>query len=96
MPWLTLRCFRIDWLHAADLGVSPTFLGNLFYVVSTKLDGATFKDRIQGLWERVQDHYMRSDIEDRMQNLTPTMVRQFAKQAKHRNSDAMLPNAVRW
>ena len=84
VPWLTLRCFRIDWLHAADLGVSPTFLGNLFYVVSTKLDGRTFKDRIQGLWERVQDHYMRNDIEDRMQNLTPTMVRQAGKAPKLR------------
>ena len=30
-PWVTSMIFRMDWLHIADLGVAPDFLGNFFH-----------------------------------------------------------------
>lgn len=31
VPFITSQHFRIDWLHAVDLGVAADFLGNLFF-----------------------------------------------------------------
>ena len=33
---ITLEVFRIDWLHAVDLGVGADFLGNLFWMIAEK------------------------------------------------------------
>ena len=31
IPWFSLSSLRLDWLHVADQGVTPVFLGGLFH-----------------------------------------------------------------
>ena len=45
--------FRVDWLHAADLGVAPDLLGNLFQMLLPKMDGNNRDKRCQCLWEHM-------------------------------------------
>ena len=45
VPWIHSRCFRVDWLHCADIGVTADFLGNIMYMVLPKLPGASAKLR---------------------------------------------------
>ena len=33
---IALEIFRIDWLHAVDLGVGADFLGNLLWMIAEK------------------------------------------------------------
>ena len=33
VPWLSMDALRLDWLHVADQGTTPVFLGWLFHVV---------------------------------------------------------------
>ena len=56
VPWLTIAAFRIDWLHAADQGVTVSFLGNLFVLLRNKLPGPTIEARTQLLWELIQEY----------------------------------------
>ena len=62
-PWVDKAIFRPDWLHAADLGVTPRFLGNLFWHgiadrTHHYLRGASQKARSQDLWRRfIQPFY---------------------------------------
>ena len=34
-PWMHMEALRIDWLHVADQGITPVFLGGLFHMVIT-------------------------------------------------------------
>ena len=70
-PWVSVDIFRPDWLHAADLGVSPLFLGNLFwYAVHSRdplyLEGATQQERCTALWLWIQQFYEDNDVADRL------------------------------
>jgi len=88
VPWLDARCFRVDWLHAADQGVTADYLANLFVLLLTKLPGATKKDRCTSLWEKVQKFYVDFAVHDRLQNLVLTMMVQGKKAYKLRCSAA--------
>ena len=61
--------FRVDWLHAADLGVAADFLGNLFHMLLPKMAGNTRDQRVQCLWEHMQKFYADNPhVLDRMDN----------------------------
>lgn len=49
-PCINTSCFTIDWLHVADLGVAPYFLGNIFMMLLPKLAGTSQKERVQALF----------------------------------------------
>ena len=87
-PWVTTRIFRIDWLHCADQGVTADWLGNLFGLIAAKLPGANVKARTTALWSLIQEAYAAGGVEDRLQNLTPTMIKQSKKAPKLRCSAA--------
>jgi len=80
--------FRVDWLHCADLGVSADFLGNLFCLFMTKLDGRSLKEKCRALWQKLQRWYNETKCEDQLQNLVVTMIRQPGKAPKLRCSAA--------
>ena len=70
-PWVTVDIFRPDWLHAADLGVSPLFLGNLFwFAIHSRdpfyLEGDNQQTRCSFLWRWIQQFYDDNDVQDRL------------------------------
>ena len=87
-PWVDARIFRIDWLHCADQGVTADYLGNLFVLISRKLPGRNIKLRTAELWRLIQLGYTARGIQDRLQNLIPTMLKQPKKAPKLRSSAA--------
>ena len=84
-PWVDKCIFRPDWLHAADLGVSPRFLGNLFWhAIADRthhyLRGANQKERSLDLWRRwIQPFYVETDCKDRLGAFGQTTVKQDKK-----------------
>ena len=88
VPWVTSRIFRKDWLHCADQGVTSEFIGNLFHYLRDKLEGRTVKLRTARLWERVQNFYNANNVQDRLQALTPTMIKMDKKGPVLRSSAA--------
>ena len=89
-PWFDIEIIRLDWLHVVDQGVAADFLGNLFYCVMQKLPGNSRKERCQSLWELIQVFYDKKDVQDRLQTLIPTMVRQGNKAPKLRGGAAVV------
>ena len=61
--------FRIDWLHAVDLGVGADFLGNLFSLLEQKMPAAGKAARRQKLWEKCQEYYDSHEVADRVGSL---------------------------
>ena len=80
--------FMLDWLHVMDLGVANNFLANLFSVVIAKLPGAALKDRCSAFFVQTQAYYQRYDIQSRLDNLTPTMLKSDKKGYKLRAKGA--------
>ncbi len=87
-PWVSSAIFRIDWLHCADQGISADTLGNLFRLLAGKCEGGTISQRTTALWEKVQSYYVTHEVQDRLQNLVPSMLKQPTKPAKLRCSAA--------
>ena len=56
-PFVTTVIFMIDWLHCADQGVTPDWLGQLFYFLLPKLPGTTDEARVAQLWSEIQELY---------------------------------------
>jgi hypothetical protein len=73
-PLVRASIFRVDWLHAVDLGVAADFMGNVFAMLLPKLPGATLKDRCRSLWLRVQAYYETFQVQDKLTDLTLTMI----------------------
>ena len=77
-PWVTKDIIRPDWLHCADLGVTPKFIGNVFLdaVASPHyFEGSTQKARVKSLWRDIQKEYLEHNIEDRLSTLTLKKIR---------------------
>mgnify|MGYP007018355561 CR=1 FL=1 len=98
-PGLTTQCFRPDWLHVVDLGVASDFLGNFLLHVCSKLEGNSHKERVGQLWQHIQSWYGEFQVENRLQNLVPTMLRKSGSvppklRAKAAQARALVPFAV--
>ena len=63
-------------------------MGNLFTHLLTKMPGANRKERCLHLWTQVQQYYDWNSIEDRLQNLVPTMLSKPGQPPKLRSSAA--------
>ncbi len=73
-PCLKSSCFKIDWLHVVDQGVGADFLGNLFYMLLKKMDGATMKNRCDSLFLKIQEYYREHAVDSQLDHLTLTMI----------------------
>ena len=90
IPWVTKDLCRIDWLHCADQGVTADWLGNLFIMFVSKMEGGSHATRVNALWDRVQQFYTEKSVGDRLHNLLPTMLKQPKKSPKLRGSAAQV------
>ena len=76
IPWLKTTSLRFDWLHIADQGITPVFLGGLFHLVLTDRQvGPNEQVRCGWLWGQIQDFYHRTAVVDRLHDLTVTMIK---------------------
>ena len=81
IPHVTVDTIKIDWLHAADLGVITDFLGNFFwYLTMFKVNGGmrhgTHQQRCEDFFNTdIKGYYARERIEDRIPCLRPTMMK---------------------
>ena len=76
MPWMKMSALRLDWLHIADQGITPVFLGGVFsLVLADKEKGANEAERCKWLWSEVQAFYRRDGVEDRLYELTVNMIK---------------------
>ena len=73
-PGLTTSCFKPDWLHVCDLGVACDFLGNFLVLLSKEFPGTTHKARVGAMWQHIQGWYKDKAVENRLDNLYPTML----------------------
>lgn len=87
-PFVTTSIFRIDWLHCADQGCAADYLGNILLLCAGKLPGNNLKAKCLVLWGKVQEFYKEESVQDRLQNLTLTMLKQPKKAPKLRASAA--------
>jgi hypothetical protein len=77
-PGLRTSCFKPDWLHIVDLGVACDFLGNFLLLLSKKFPGAAHKARVGAMWQDIQRWYQACGVENRLDNLYPTMLQKAA------------------
>ena len=81
IPHVTMDTIKIDWLHAADLGVITDFLGNFFwYLTMFKVNGGirhgTHQQRCEDFFNTdIKAYYERERIDDRIPCLRPTMLK---------------------
>ena len=74
-----LQVFQVDWLHTADLGVAPDFLGDVCKLMIDKhMDGDNQATRTQQLYLKMREYYKAHKIHDKLQTLTPKMVQKKA------------------
>ena len=74
-PWVTHGCWRKDWLHVSDQGVAPDMLGNILYMLMYKMQGRSQAQKCKALWLRLQEFYIANDVEDKLDQLLPTMIK---------------------
>ena len=85
-PWVKVRIFRRDWLHAADLGVTADFAGNCLKLLQTTFPAANIKARVQLLFDDMCAWYARENVPHsaRLPCLTPGMIQASGKSPKLR------------
>ena len=80
IPFCCTKLFKIDWLHAVDLGVAADFSGSLFTLCLKELPGRNQADQCKALRELMQEFYREHKCTSRLDQLTPTMLKK--KKAK--------------
>ena len=97
-PGLHNGCFKPDWLHVCDLGVASDFLGNFLFLLSSKFPGETHTARVAAMWRHIQEWYKTHKVENRLDNLYPTMLKKNANappklRAKGAQAKGLVPYA---
>ena len=77
---IALKIFRIDWLHAVDLGVSADFLGSLLWMIAEKMPAPNQESRVKLLWKEINEFYVNYGIKDRLKKFTKNTIRPEASQ----------------
>jgi hypothetical protein len=88
IPWVTTKICRADWLHVTDQGVTPDFIGNLFFECQSKLPGNSIKARVLALNTKTQAFYAANRVQDKIDVLLPSLFMQSKKGFKLRCSAA--------
>lgn len=86
-PFFNVKFFTIDWLHTMDQGVTQHFIAAAFDLFLERTPGPT-QARQRQLWEMIQEYYKKEHVVDRLQKLTPKMVKQPGDIPKLRGSAA--------
>ena len=73
-PYVKTAIFKMDWLHAADQGVTADFIGNELHYFVSHMPGTTEKKRYEALWHEIQEYYVQEDVQDRPDCLKPTFI----------------------
>ncbi len=69
-PWIDQACWRLDWLHVADLGTTAGWAGSLLDLLLPKFEGRTQAQRAQTLWEKLQRWYEEAGVTDRLHSFS--------------------------
>lgn len=75
IPFLHTGLFRIDWLHAVDLGVAADFLGSFFSMCLPLLPGRKKTNQCKELWAKMQEFYRHTKCQSRFDQLKPSMLK---------------------
>ena len=98
-PGFKSSCFKPDWLHAVDLGVACDFLGNFLLLLSKKFPGRSHALRVGAMWQDIQGWYQECQVENRLDNLYPSMLQGAVSnppklRAKAAQARALVPYAA--
>ena len=98
IPYFNVDMFKIDWLHACDLGITCDFLGSLFTYIADRMPGRNHKLRCKELHVKMNAWYKDNPTHSKLDQLTPTMLKKekakFPKlRAKAGEARALVPFA---
>ena len=84
-PFLKATCFKVDWLHTMDLGVTCDFLASLFFALLPKLPGGSEEMQCSSLFRDIQTYYRdHEEVTSKLDNLTLSMLGKKSKGPKLR------------
>ena len=94
-PGMSTACFKPDWLHVCDQGISQRFAGSCFVLWLSHQPG-TSQQKLDALWAKIQAWYEEKGVVDRLQNLTQKMLQSAGKHPypKLRGSAAVVRKLV--
>lgn len=95
-PFLKSNCFIMDWLHVADLGVTPNFLASLLLLLLPKFEGRNITQRCSDMFLNLCQWYKDNGIDSKLDQLTPTMLKSPKKPPHLRGKGAEVRALVPW
>ena len=95
-PFLKTSCFQHDWLHIADLGVVPHFFGSIMWIFQQKYPGSSQAARCNLMYVDLQQWYIDNDVDSRLDQLTPSMLKPGKKHHHLRGKGAEIRALVPW
>lgn len=95
-PCIRNSTFLIDWLHCVDQGVSQEFLGGLLLLLLPKFPGATKAAQCSAMFVDLQLYYRTHNSENRLDNLTLSMLQQPKKTPKLRGRAGEIRGVIPW
>lgn len=95
-PFLKSTCFLMDWLHVADLGITPNFLGSLLLLLLTKFPGQNSMQRCFSMYGDLSQWYKDHGTESKLDQLTPSMLKSSKKPPHLRGKGAEIRALVPW
>ena len=78
IPGFRLSVVRLDWLHVVDLGVAADCVGNIFWMLQSRMPGGTVDKRVSALFAEICKYYKDTKCADKLSTLTETMIRKNA------------------
>lgn len=87
-PNLQIKHFLIDWLHAVDLGVSQSVIGNVLWEILQLCPGNNRDDKLKYLWADLKMFYAEYSPPSKLDNLTMEMLKLPGKPPKLRSKAA--------
>ena len=94
IPGFTSELILVNWLHTADIGIAGDVVGNMFNEVAKLLPGRNKEERVKVLWGKVRLYYKASHTPNKLQTLTPAMIKANGKPPKHRAQAAITRHLV--
>ena len=88
-PGLSLRHFMVDWLHAIDLGVGQSVIGNVMWEALNILwPNLNTKQQVHAMYLKLKDWYKEANPPSRLDALTIEMLKLPGKGPKLRSKAA--------
>ena len=78
IPFCCVSLFKIDWLHAVDMGIGQEFLGSLFVRCLRHCPGSNEEARCASLHREIMEYYQTADpqqCQSKMLQLKMTMLK---------------------